>query len=62
MSRANIVSMIRVPSDEGIGLEVTFKTREGELRLYLYEGGAAAAIMAGADPAGFQGTPIGEAK
>jgi hypothetical protein len=59
MSTGNIVSKTPVPSDEGIGLEVTFQTREGELRVYLYEGGAAAAIMAGADPARFQGTLIG---
>jgi hypothetical protein len=59
MSTANIVSKTPVPTDEGIGLEVTFQTREGGLRVYLYEGGAAAAIMAGADPAGFHGTLIG---
>ncbi len=60
MSTGNIISKTPVPSDEGIGLEVTFKTREGGLRTYSYEAAAAAAIMAGADPAGFQGTLIGE--
>ena len=62
MSTGNIVSKTPVPTDEGIVLEVTFQTREGKIRVYLYEAAAAAAIMAGADPAGFHGTLIGEAE
>ena len=54
MSTANIISV--VPTEAGI--VVTFQTKDGGSRAYLYEGTAAEAILRGADPAGYRGERI----
>jgi hypothetical protein len=58
MSTQNIVS-IEPDSDDPLlpTIIVTFRTHRGDLLSYRYSGYAAAAIMAGQDPAEFFGSP-----
>lgn len=55
MSTANITDITPV---EG-GCIVTFQTKDGGIRSYLYMGDDALEILRGADPAGFAGQRIG---
>ena len=43
---------------EPVAVEVTFSCRDGSIRIYMYVGVEAAAILAGANPSQFSGTRI----
>lgn len=47
-----------IAANEAEGVVVTFQLRSGGTRSYRYDGEAAAAILSGADPAGFSGEPV----
>jgi hypothetical protein len=55
MSRANIVGMAPLASGE---LQVTFRTKNGDMVTYIYDEISGIQIMAGADPKDYQGEKI----